>query len=1769
VELTNEQQQNFNSIYSSGIPNISQTTIPPSFGGFQGSSLVQFPNDTVQLDIYNDQDFYYETITAARNYSINGNEVYVDLEKELTEAGYDAGDFKVNIRFLRNYLGSASTIKLLVQEISPDRQEIRVIPARLAGNPDSGSQSAANQANIAFAEEFANGFFSYNKAQVLSSLYVFADPLTAVEVTDYVQDTFTINTSPYSIIFKLNEALPSSVRVNSSVWISQETNPATVETVVLVPQIKRQNLVRIKSANFDVNSKRILGTNTEYKAWDDVLASNKTNVVRSLLSGSLVEGTQLNVDYTNFENFVKFSNAYERIKNFEYKVKLIENYQSVSSSLATSTSSGSIYIQTQMSGTLGKIDAIIGAFDGFERYMYFESSSYVSNSFGEFVDMAWPKSTSTKPYTLYGSNTTQVENWLTGLLESASIYDNINPYSLQKLVPQHIQEQDSDIVNSFIDMLGHFFDIQYEYISQFTTRFDRQEKITDGFAKELIYNIAQNLGVDFSNGLNFQDLWSYTLGLDSSGSYDNTLKLSGQDRTRELWKRIINNLPYLLKTKGTERGIRALINCFGIPSTILRIKEFSGPEIDFDKTSTYNHDRFYYGLNVGAGSTTTSGSYLVAPWSASRANQTPIGVQIRFKAAPFSGSVTRYNLMSWYTASIGPEWDPAGTFTNAYGSTLSNPYGALDIGRDSGGDFIEYVPNGGNSDMVLTGSNALKLYIPSSSNTSTLFDGDWITLYLRETGSWSSPILSSSFELFAGKKSAYSETPLIYSASILYTGSISDTLGSIGYRASRAGIYWSGYADSPNGFKWLVIGSSSKAASFTQTTASFSGSIQELRFWGQQTTLNVPNTSSGSVLAQSAGLNLDQSPFYAHIISPTTIVGQNYENQNWTGATSSYNDLNFRLNLGTNNVKSNLDTTWTGSSYTTFIVTSSVYDDSNFKLYFSNPLLTSSGFPVAAFLTASMSTSVNIANYPTGYNLYFIERNNGSASPYAKLVLDMLDAGYSVITTGNDTSTSAGTSGSGGTGWPILEAAAAATPNRSNWSGSKATGAYGVPSNHPIGFGWTNWADGDGDTGTWINKLATRPGPDTYVYPLAVSGSTQLTTTPETNTTAKMVAFYAVNTKSGGRWVHTQNRDYRALSASAGNVGVIPKQITNFLMKTPKMAYVSGSEPNQSSNWNAPAALVGYNSSTGSYWTSVVETNYTPWPDLIGNRQTSNKIRIEDTINTSDQLFRNHKTQKSLQDTQPPDSPRLGIYLSPTDELNQDIAEQFGGISVDDYIGDYSNVYENEYKDLKGLQREYAKKSVGKFNTQGYVRLLQHFNGSLFSLVKQMVPYRANLQTGLVVEPHILDRSKVRAVNRPTVEDAYYESLIDSTMSATMSGDLSNLTSSIDMPQADISALSFTQHEGSVNAGTILTLTGKQNEYNNTQVPAQGVDIGVNSLESDVDLNTTSYGRSKNLGSQYRFPTWFSTGSGTYTGFISNSAGFIYTDSTPRSSWEATGVTILDNRKSEIVLVAGANESYNGTDIYNGTGSITPDVTSNFNINIDYTLNVNRTSGSIPAKLGLRAYSVSASGEIGSIGNTSTNHLFRIDVSDYLYYRIGLSGATNIRSTGSVWLTAFPTKSNSIDYSTVSFNYRGNDTANAATMSVWLGSSGSTSTPNFTASFSTATNNTYNQTIIGTPTNSDLYIETRVSSSNNTGGIIFDNFVVKHYKYAQMQDYHVGPLASIGLRNQKYDGCKLTSNGYNEDSPDTIDKGPVITVIDGPAVDLKVNPNAKGTYTFR
>ena len=79
-----------------------------------------------------------------------------------------------------------------------------------------------------------------------------------------------------------------------------------------------------------------------------------------------------------------------------------------------------------------------------------------------------------------------------------------------------------------------------------------------------------------------KNLFSYFTGQEyTSGSTTHVTASSGpqaflqpmpkKSYIQEVYKRIYHNLPYITKAKGTERGLRALINCYGVPSDILTI----------------------------------------------------------------------------------------------------------------------------------------------------------------------------------------------------------------------------------------------------------------------------------------------------------------------------------------------------------------------------------------------------------------------------------------------------------------------------------------------------------------------------------------------------------------------------------------------------------------------------------------------------------------------------------------------------------------------------------------------------------------------------------------------------------------------------------------------------------------------------------------------------------------------------------------------------------------------------------------------------------------------------------------------------------------------------------------------------------------------------------------------------------------------------------------------------------------------------------------------
>ena len=139
----------------------------------------------------------------------------------------------------------------------------------------------------------------------------------------------------------------------------------------------------------------------------------------------------------------------------------------------------------------------------------------------------------------------------------------------------------------------------------------------------------------------------------------------------------------------------------------------------------------------------------------------------------------------------------------------------------------------------------------------------------------------------------------------------------------------------------------------------------------------------------------------------------------------------------------------------------------------------------------------------------------------------------------------------------------------------------------------------------------------------------------------------------------------------------------------------------------------------------------------------------------------------------------------------------------------------------------------------------------------------------------------------------------------------------------------------------------------------------------------------------------------------------------------------------------------------------------------------------------------------------------------------------------------------------------------SATCKIQLGGSGSSSPVSNILNITNASA-TQSLTVSGIADGPYLYVETFNTAIGTLGygEVHFVDLDIRGTRRpAQVQDFTVGPLASLGLKNAKYDGCKLTATDYNVDSPDTVDKGPVITLLITDSNELIVKPSKRGTFS--
>jgi hypothetical protein len=532
-----------------------------SKGEYAECTIISF-DQTFQITDQSFQGLTTAGYTSATGIAYN---VSVDPEKTLTNKGFTGGNYNIIYRFLRNELSSSSdTRPYFIKEISGDRTELRVA-TNFVSNDDLLQlvTEFKNRPNSGYFQDFYLNFGSNNLV---------------------IANNVLIDNSKekYDLLINLYEPLPSRFILREPLWIVTQPADPLAFNVQFQPEIVTPKIFNatIKSANFNIPVKDKTNNSTQLINYEQLITSSLVSSYQQINSYLADKGINISIDYSNFENFIHFSSAKSRIENFVYKIQLIRQYKNDVRTLELAASTP--LVESNILYLNNKIDDIIKNLDGFEYYLYFESGS-----------TSYPKVTSIPPYTLRPWGSPQADTWYSSSIESASFYDENNKDYLINTIPDYLKEDpQNDPYKIFVDMMGQHYDNIWIYYKDVSNRYNGDNRLNHGISKDLVADAIKSFGLNvYQNNFSSIDLFNAFIGYNPDNKLravnspivndyrsvsQEALNIPLDDVNKEMYKRIYHNLPYLLKSKGTVAGLQNIISMFGIPNTVLTIREFGG-----------------------------------------------------------------------------------------------------------------------------------------------------------------------------------------------------------------------------------------------------------------------------------------------------------------------------------------------------------------------------------------------------------------------------------------------------------------------------------------------------------------------------------------------------------------------------------------------------------------------------------------------------------------------------------------------------------------------------------------------------------------------------------------------------------------------------------------------------------------------------------------------------------------------------------------------------------------------------------------------------------------------------------------------------------------------------------------------------------------------------------------------------------------------------------------------------------------------------------------
>ena len=195
----------------------------------------------------------------------------IDLYSEFEKLKLTAGNFRIAFNFFKNLIGSYERQHLRIDEISPDRTEIRL--------------RAIDDTDPEFLQQITNYIQTVNQtAQQYYKPYLlnFSRNNCVLFVNSVVIGEY--------LYVKLYEALPESIETNFRCWVVKELKPTYIDNINVESIIEAQTFNVLSGPNWQANYSYDTSTETGLQNWNDLLGSSTSTsqqIIDNFFSGKM------------------------------------------------------------------------------------------------------------------------------------------------------------------------------------------------------------------------------------------------------------------------------------------------------------------------------------------------------------------------------------------------------------------------------------------------------------------------------------------------------------------------------------------------------------------------------------------------------------------------------------------------------------------------------------------------------------------------------------------------------------------------------------------------------------------------------------------------------------------------------------------------------------------------------------------------------------------------------------------------------------------------------------------------------------------------------------------------------------------------------------------------------------------------------------------------------------------------------------------------------------------------------------------------------------------------------------------------------------------------------------------------------------------------------------------------------------------------------------------------------------------------------------------